>query len=77
MPRGTIETFKASEGWGELEQAIIGDRLRFHETAVRNEPGTKLAPGQVVYFEILEGKHGRQAVDIRVVTSKGPSNRTP
>lgn len=66
MPRGKVASFDAGTGVGEIRQDLSGDVLFVHESAVQEEAFLPLKPDQVVYFEILDGPHGRQAVDVRL-----------
>lgn len=68
MPRGKIEWFDSVKGEGEIRQDLSGDILFVHESAAKEEAFLPLKANQIVYFEILDGKHGRQAVDVRPVT---------
>jgi len=66
MPRGKVEWFDAKKGVGEIRQDLSGDVLFVHESAVQEEAVLPLKADQVVYFEILDGGHGHQAVDVRL-----------
>lgn len=66
MPRGSVEWFDAKEGFGLIRQDQTGEELFVHESAVVSETALPLKPKQVVYFEILDGDHGRQAIDVRL-----------
>jgi cold shock CspA family protein len=76
MPRGRVESFDAARGYGAVRQDQTEDLLFVHESALSAPDVLPLKAGAVVYFEVLDGEHGRQAVDVRVVSprEKPPSN---
>lgn len=75
MPRGQVESFETGKGYGQLRQDQTGELLFVHESALCDDSALPLKAGQVVYFEILDGKHGRQAIDVRPVAAKEPAAR--
>jgi len=70
MPRGSVEWFDAQKGYGQLRQDQTGGALFVHESAVCDGDVQTLKAGQVVYFEVLDGAHGRQAIDVRLAAGK-------
>ena len=67
MARGTVISFDSSKGYGTIRPDQTETELFVHEISVtvRNNPA--LTVGQVVYFEILNGAHGRQAIEVRPI----------
>ncbi len=65
MPRGKVESFDADQGHGQVCQDLTGEVLFVHESALLERADVALKPGQVVYFERLDGPHGKQAVEVR------------
>lgn len=74
MPRGQVESFDAGKGYGQLRQDQTGEVLFVHESALTEASALPLNAGQVVYFEVLDGAHGRQAIDVRLATGKEPAS---
>ncbi len=70
MPRGQVESFDAGKGYGQLRQDQTGELLFVHESALCDGDVRTLKDGQVVYFEVLDGAHGRQAIDVRLAAGK-------
>ena len=74
MPRGKVERFDAIKGTGAIRQDLSGEVLFVHESAVQGEELLPLKAEQIVYFEILDGAHGRQAVDVRLAAGKAEAS---
>ncbi len=70
MARGTVTTFDSNKGYGTIRPDQSQDELFVHEISVtvRNTPA--LTVGQVVYFEVLNGAHGRQAIEVRPIQAR-------
>ncbi|MBT3191385.1 MAG: cold-shock protein [Verrucomicrobia bacterium] len=70
MARGTVSRFDPEKGYGSISPDKRDTELFVHESSVtvRNIP--LLTVGQVVYFEVLDGPHGPQAVEVRPITRK-------
>lgn len=75
MPRGQVESFDAEKGYGQLRQDQTGELLFVHESVLKDTSALPLKAGQVVYFEILDGAHGRQAIDVRPAAGKDAAAR--
>lgn len=75
MPRGQVESFDAGKGYGQLRQDQTGEILFVHEGALNGRDVRTLKAGQVVYFEVLDGVHGRQAIDVRLAAGKDTAAR--
>ncbi len=73
MPRGQVESFDAGKGYGQLRQDQTGELLFVHESALHEAAALPLKAGQIVYFEILDSLHGRQAIDVRPAAAKEPA----
>lgn len=70
MARGQVESFDAGKGYGQVRQDQTGEVLFVHESALCAGDVRVLKAGQVVYFEVLDGTHGRQAIDVRLAAGK-------
>jgi cold shock protein len=67
LARGKVKWFDAKKGFGFIEKDGGGD-IFVHYTAIKADAGYKsLEQGQVVEFEVVEGKKGPQATDVKVV----------
>lgn len=67
MPRGTVVWFDADKGIGEIRQDLTNEVLFVQESAVQEESFLPLKAEQTIYFEVLDGAHGKQAVEVRAV----------
>ena len=65
MARGTVSKFDAQKGYGFIRPDSTTKEIFVHGSAVTVETTPPLKLGQVVYFEILTGPHGQQAVEVR------------
>ncbi len=65
MPQGTIATLKQDRGFGFISQDK-GD-IFFHCSAVVGATFEDLKIGQVVTYEVEQGKRGPQAVSVKPV----------
>lgn len=70
MARGTVDSFDSREGYGRIILDQTSDSFFVHESSLCDPAHLPLKKGQTVYFEIHEGAHGRQAIDVRPVTLK-------
>ena len=66
MPTGTVKWFNAQKGCGFISPAEGGDDLFVHITELPSRT-TSLADGQMVSYEVGEGRKGPQAVRLRPV----------
>lgn len=65
MPRGKVAWFDSEKGIGEILADLTNAVLFVQESAMQEESSLPLKAEQVVYFEILDGAHGKQAVEVR------------
>ncbi len=73
MARGTVISFDPGKGHGKIRPDQSEDELFVHEISVTVRDTPALREGQVVYFEILNGEHGRQAIEVRPIQARpGP-----
>lgn len=66
MERGTVKWFDEEKGYGFLLSTTDNKEYFVHRTQVEDLEGA-LEKGQVVEFEIGEGKRGPMAVNVRVL----------
>lgn len=70
MPRGTVKFFNAEKGFGFIEPDAGTKDVFVHFSAVqtRSADGRRdLEKGQLVEFEIGQGKKGPQAENVTVI----------
>ena len=65
MARGTVSKFDVSAGYGYIRPDNTTTEIFVHGSSLAADVDTPLSLGKVVYFEILSGPHGRQAVEVR------------
>jgi cold shock protein len=66
MIKGTVKWFDAEKGFGFIAPESGGKDLFVHHSAVKNGGGyVTLNEGQVVHFEITQGKKGPCATNVR------------
>ena len=71
MTKGIVKWFNASKGFGFIQPEGGGKDVFVHVTAVREAGLETLDENQVVEFEMVDGRDGRQcAGDIKVSTDK-------
>ncbi len=68
MPKGRVKWFNAEKGYGFIEREGEGD-VFVHYTAINAEGFRTLNEGDIVEFEVEEGRAGKgpQAVNVTVV----------
>lgn len=62
--RGRVKWFNAQKGYGFLEREGGGD-VFVHYTAIQAEGFRSLEEGQEVEFEIVEGRKGPEAAQVK------------
>lgn len=76
MARGTVIAFDSTKGYGTIRPDQSEDELFVHDISVTVRKTPILTAGQVVYFEILNGAHGRQAIEVRPIQATPPGAQT-
>lgn len=66
MPKGKVKWFDTKKGFGFI-QSDDGDDVFVHYTNIQSEGFKTLEQGQDVTFELVEGKKGPQAANVRLV----------
>jgi CspA family cold shock protein len=66
MARGTVKWFDAKKGYGFISQES-GEDVFVHYTAIQEEGFRTLDEGQTVEFDVVQGKKGLQAENVRKV----------
>jgi CspA family cold shock protein len=64
MAEGTVKWFNESKGFGFIEQKD-GNDLFVHYTAIQGEGFKSLAEGNRVSFDVVSGKKGPAAENVR------------
>lgn len=64
--RGTVKWFNSDKGYGFITQESGGD-LFVHYSEIQSRGYRSLNEGDVVEFEVTEGKKGKQASAVTVV----------
>lgn len=60
MPKGTVKWFNTTKGYGFIAPEDGGKDIFVHISAVERAGMTGLADEQVVEYELIEGRDGRQ-----------------
>jgi cold shock protein len=67
MAVGTVKWFNADKGYGFIAQES-GDDVFVHVSAIQD--GGSLDEGEVVEFDVTQGRKGPQAVNVRPLTTQ-------
>lgn len=68
--RGTVKWFSSEKGYGFITQEN-GTDLFVHYSEIQTGGFRTLNEGDKVEFEVTEGKKGKQASQVTVITSTG------
>ncbi|NBT32834.1 MAG: cold-shock protein [Rhodobacteraceae bacterium] len=60
MPKGTVKWFNTTKGYGFIAPDGGGKDIFVHVSAVEQSGLTGLADNQIVEFDLIEGRDGRQ-----------------
>ncbi|MCJ7935542.1 MAG: cold-shock protein [Chryseobacterium sp.] len=66
MKKGTVKMFNSAKGFGFITPEDGGKEIFYHFSKILSSEKS-LEAGQIVEFEIGEGKKGTEAYNIRVV----------
>ena len=66
MASGTVKWFNAEKGYGFISREQGGD-VFVHFSAIQGTGYKSLEEGQRVEFEVVQGRKGEQAENVRVV----------
>ena len=67
MQQGKVKWFNNSKGFGFIVSDQGGDDIFAHFSQIQMEGYKTLKPDQLVQFEVIEGKNGKQAQNIQPV----------
>ena len=65
MPKGTVKWFNDSKGFGFITPAEGGEDVFVHFSAISGDGFRSLSEGQQVEYEVVQGKKGLQAQQVR------------
>ena len=63
MPQGKVKWFNTTKGFGFIEPSDGGNDVFVHISAVQKSGLSALAEDQLVNYELVEGRDGRQMAD--------------
>ena len=63
MPRGIIKFFNENKGYGFIESEQKNN-IFVHHSAIRKHGYKTLREGQEVWFDVKDGQHGLEAVNV-------------
>ena len=63
MPQGKVKWFNTTKGFGFIEHIDGGNDVFVHISAFQKSGLTGLAEDQLVNYELVEGRDGRQMAD--------------
>jgi cold shock protein len=66
MPVGVVKTFNDEAGYGFIE-TDEGELVFVHHSSIVMEGFRSLSPGAKVLFEIIEGRRGPEAKEVRKI----------
>jgi CspA family cold shock protein len=69
MAVGTVKWFNADKGYGFIASEG-GDDVFVHFTAIQATGYRSLSEGQVVEFDVEQGRKGAQAANVRVLDNQ-------
>jgi len=67
MAQGTVKWFNAEKGYGFIAQEGGGPDVFVHYSSINGNGYRSLADDQRVEFQIVQGRKGRQAEEVRVL----------
>jgi len=67
MQQGTVKWFNADKGFGFISPSDGGEDLFVHFSGIASSGYRSLDEGQLVQFDVEQGKKGMQATNVSVV----------
>jgi CspA family cold shock protein len=67
MPTGTVKWFNESKGFGFIAQDEGGNDIFVHFSAITSSGFKVLAEGQRVSFDVVQGKKGLEAANVKSI----------
>jgi len=68
VAQGTVKWFNNEKGYGFISQSD-GEDVFVHFSAIQNEGYKSLAEGQSVEFDVVDGPKGKQAANVRAIST--------
>lgn len=68
MARGKVKWFSDEKGYGFIENEDGGEDLFVHYSEIAGEGFKSLDEGNEVEFDVVEGRRGKQASKVEVVS---------
>ncbi len=72
MKTGNIKFYDANRGFGFICPTQGGNDIFFHASGVVGADPSRLQSGQAVSYEVVQGKRGPQASNVRVLEPATP-----
>ena len=72
MAQGTVKWFNAEKGYGFITQEGGGPDVFVHYSSIVGDGYRSLTDTQPVEFDIVQGRKGPQAEQVRVLRSPAP-----
>lgn len=66
MPRGVIRFFNDLKGYGFID-SDTSDPIYVHHSSIRTNGYKSLREGEEVWFDVIEGHSGAEAVNVRKI----------
>ena len=73
--RGTVISFDEEQGFGTIKPMQGSEAFFVHRSSIDSREVRILHEGQRVDFEVLHGRHGKQAVNVKPVELRGSPAR--
>jgi len=75
MPQGTVKWFNTDKGYGFITPDDGREDLFVHHTAIIGSGFKSLEEGEIVSYEVTQGRKGMQATNVSRGSNNGPDSR--
>lgn len=75
--KGTVKWYNAAKGFGFINSDETGEDVFVHYTFVKNRASQDLSEGEAVEFDLVQGKKGLQAENVRVLAGADDQDLEP